>query len=48
MKRFSAFLLCIVMVFGLLVVGCGTNKPAQSAQGDAAADIKAIKDHYYT
>ena len=44
MKRFSAFLLCIVMIVGLMVVGCGSNKPAQSAQGDVAADMKAIKD----
>lgn len=46
MKRISVFLLCIVTVIGLLAAGCGSadKKPAQSAQADAAADIKAIKD----
>lgn len=43
MKRFTVFMLSILMVVGLLVVGCGSNQQAQGPQGDAA-DIKAIKD----
>lgn len=44
MKRFSAFLVCMVMVMGLLAAGCGSSAPAQAPKADAAPDIKAIKD----
>lgn len=44
-KRFNTFLLCVVVMLGLLAVGCGANKPAQSPQAaDTAVEIKTIKD----
>lgn len=44
MKRFSALLMCVLMGLMLLVSGCGSDKPAQGAQGGDSAGIKAIKD----
>lgn len=44
MKRFSALVVCVVMVLGLLAAGCGSSKPAPAPQADAAPEIKAIKD----
>lgn len=45
MKGFRAGLLCVLVIIGLMIVGCGSSPaPAQGPKTDGSPDIKAIKD----
>jgi len=44
MKKVSAYLVCVLMVLGLILsAGCGSSQQAQGAKGEAP-ELKAIKD----